>query len=102
MAFPVLSLRSDRALAAPLTGSPVPVPSQALQLLLSGLVAVPWGHLHLDLASGPVSVPAVSVAVRAGLDGLLQPGQDGPIPTGQLDTQRAGAGRERRGGSALG
>lgn len=58
--------------------------------------------MHLDLASGPVSAPAVSVAVRAGLDERLQPGQDGPIPTGQLDTQRAGAGRERGGGSALG
>lgn len=81
LGFPSPLTWSDRALATPLTGSAVSVPSQALQLLLSDLVEVPWGR-PLALESWPQSLS----------QGQLQPGHSeqgwvsGSIPSGQLDT----------------
>lgn len=97
--FPLLSLRSDRALAAPLTGSfPCPLPGPTAAALRPRGSALggwqwPWSYLHLELAPGPVSVPAVSVAVTAGLDERLQPG---PSPLDSW-THTEGRGREGEG-----
>lgn len=99
--FPLLSLRSDRALAAPLTGSfpcPCPLPGPTAAALRPCGSALggwqwPWSYLHLELAPGPVSVPAVSVAVIAGLDERLQPG---PSPLDSW-THTEGRGREGEG-----
>lgn len=99
--FPLLSLRSDRALAAPLTGSfpcPCPLPGPTAAALRPRGSALggwqwPWSYLHLELAPGPVSVPAVSVAVTAGLDERLQPC---PSPLDSW-THTEGQGREGEG-----
>lgn len=81
-AFPLRSLRSDRALAALLTGSPVPVPSQALQLLLSDLVEVPRGRPALAL--GPLALGSWPQTLSQGQLQSEQGWVSSSIPTGWL------------------
>lgn len=93
-AFPLLSLRSDRALSPPLPGSPALSPARPCSCCsrtswkCPGVASGGPGAVGTwEPAPGPVSGAAAPGAVRAGPGEQLQPGQAGSIPAGQLDTR---------------